>query len=224
MRAIRAATASQAYKVLFWHLMEKGEPFISEDGAECRILDTVICHIDRPMDGLNELTRISPLGPMAMEQYMRDFVYGVEPDDPRPMDFEYTYHGRLFDYDFPECYDKVNQIQNIITKLKRNQFTRRAVAVLWKPWEDIDSSDPPCLDMIKFNISRDGSKVNMSCVFRSHDLIGGWIPNVYALVYLLKYIADGVNRDVGYIEIVSFDGHAYMSDMDKIDRLKELLK
>lgn len=229
MRAIRAATASQAYKVLFWHLMEKGEPFISEDGAECRILDTVICHIDKPMDRLSELTRISPLGPLAMEQYRKDFVYGVEPDDPRPMDFKYTYHERLFEYGVPSSgvageMRWYNQIENIIHKLIHNQFTRRAIAVLWKPWEDITSSDPPCLDMIKFNISRDGSNVNMSCVFRSHDLIGGWIPNVYALTNLLKCVADGVSRDVGYLEIISFDGHAYMSDMDKIDRLKELLK
>lgn len=224
MRAIKAATAAQAYKVLFWHLMEKGERFISEDGAECRIMDTVICHIDKPMEQLPELIRLSPLGPLAMAQYVRDFVDGVPDDDPRPMDFEYTYHDRLFEYDFPEFYDKVNQIQNIIAKLKRNRATRRAVAVLWKPWEDIDSEEPPCLDMIKFNISRDGTKVNMSCVFRSHDLIGGWINNVYALTHLLKHVADSVSRDVGYIEIVSFDGHAYMSDMDKIDRLKELLK
>lgn len=219
IRAITAATAAQAYKVLFWHLMEKGEKFVSEDGAECRILDTVICHINNPMEQLPELVQMSPLGPLAMEQYRKDFVDGVSPDDPRPMDFAYTYHERLFEYG-----SLVNQIQDIIIKLKHYPFTRRAVAVLWKPWDDIDSSDPPCLDMIKFNISRDGSKVNMSCVFRSHDLIGGWIPNVYALTHLLKLVADSVNRDIGYLEVISLDGHAYMSDMDKVERLKELLK
>ncbi len=224
IRAITAATAAQAYKVLFWHLMEKGERFISEDGSDCRILDTVICHIDKPMEQLPELVRMSPLGPLAMEQYKRDFVDGVPDDDPRPMDFEYTYHGRLFEYDFPECYDKVNQIQNIIDKLRRNQFTRRAVAVLWQPWIDIYSEDPPCLDMVKFGISRDCRRLNMSCVFRSHDLIGGWVNNVYALAYLLKHVAENIGRDVGYLEVISFDGHAYMTDQDKIDRLKELLK
>lgn len=229
IRSIKAATASQAYKVLFWHLMDKGERFISEDGAECRILDTVICHIDKPMEQLPELVRMSPLGPLAMEQYKRDFVDGVPDDDPRPMDFEYTYHERLFEYVVPKSGIAgeviiINQIQNIVYKICSNPFTRRAVATLWKPGEDSLSTEPPCLDMIKVNVSRDGLRANMSCVFRSHDMIGGWVNNIYALTYLLKHIADQTGRDVGYLEIISFDGHAYMSDMDKIDRLKEMLK
>lgn len=224
IRAITAATAAQAYKVLFWHLMKNGEPFVSEDGAECRILDTVVCHINNPMGWLPELIKLSPLGPLAMEQYRKDFVEGVSRDDTRQMDFEYTYHERLFLYNQDSMGFGINQIQNIIRKLKRNPFTRRAVACLWQPWDDITSSDPPCLNMVKFNISRDCQRVNMTCVFRSHDLIGGWINNVYALVYLLKHVAEQTGREVGYLEVISLDGHAYMSDMDKIDRLKELIK
>jgi thymidylate synthase len=233
IRAITARTAAQAYKVLFWHLMDKGENFTSEDGADCLILDTVICHIEKPMEQLPELIKMSPLGPLAMEQYMHDFVDGVSPDDPRPMDFSYTYWERLHDYGFPvSMYDSTwkgkdpstDQIFNIIQKIIENPFTRRAVACLWKPWEDINSHDPPCLDLVKFNVSRDGVMLNVACVFRSHDLIGGWVPNIYALTYLLKYVAEQTGRDIGYLEVISLDGHAYKNDQDKIDRMKEMLK
>jgi thymidylate synthase len=224
IRAITSATAAQAYKVLFWHLVEKGEPFTSEDGADCKIIDTVICHIDKPLEQLPELIQMSPLGPLAMEQYRKDFVKGVSPDDPRLMDFEYTYHERLFDYTVPESDIYVNQIGNIIHKIVHNPFTRRAVACLWQPWCDIDSPEPPCLNMVKFNVSRDGTRLNLSCVFRSHDLIGGWTNNVYALAHLLKLVAEQIGRDVGYLEVISFDGHAYKKDQYQIDRLKELLK
>jgi thymidylate synthase (methanogen type) len=206
-------------------VIDDGIRGVSEDGADVlNAPGTICCHINKPMDQLPELIRLSPLGPMAMEQYMHDFVDGVSPDDPRPMDFEYTYHDRLFNYSYPGHYNKTSQIQNIIDKLKRNPFSRRAVSVLWKPWEDIDSHDPPCLDMIKVNTSSDCKRANMSCVFRSHDLIGGWKNNVYALTYLLKHIADQTGRGVGYLEIISFDGHIYMSDWDKVETIKKVLK
>jgi thymidylate synthase (methanogen type) len=222
IRAITAKTAARAYQVLFWHLIEKGEPVISEDGAECRRIDTVICHITNPLENLERLVDISPLGPLAMEQYRKDFVDGVDPEDPRPMDFEYTYYNRLRVYGYPEYFE--DQIEYIVDKLKLDDpFSRRAVAVLWEPWRDCSSSHPPCLNMVKCNISTDLKEVNMSCVFRSHALVGGWENNVYVLAYLLKKIAGDIGRDVGYLEIVSFDGHYNISDMDKVERLREML-
>lgn len=224
IRAITAGTAEAAYRIIFNHVMDKGTLFVSEDGADCLKTDTIISHIVDPMEGHDELIRLSPLGPLAMEQYKNDFVNGIDENDERPMDFSYTYHERLFDYDFPECYDHINQINNIEEKIIKNPLSRRAVAVTWKPWEDIDSHDPPCLCMMKISVSAYTLAVNMSVVFRSHDILGGYPNNVYALSHLLKRIADETGRGVGYLEVVSFDPHIYMSDGDKIEALRKKLK
>jgi len=223
IRAITVATAAEAYKIIINHILDKGRIVKTEDNSDCMKTDTIISHILRPMLDHDRLIKLSPLGPLAMEQYRKDFVEGVPSDDPRPMDFSYTDNKRLFHYDFPECYDFVDQIQNIVEKLMRSPGSRRAVAVTWMPWEDIESSDPPCLSFIKVSISQTG-EVNMSCVFRSHDMLGGFPNNCYALAYLQKYIADKLHMDIGYLEVVSMDPHIYFADQDKIDILMGKLK
>ncbi len=215
IRSIKAATASQAYKVLFWHLMDKGERFISEDGADCRILDTVICHIDKPMEQLPELIKMSPLGPLAMDAYKDQLVFGRNTDG-----FVYSYYQRLRKYTIPD--DIIDQIEEITHKLKTNQFTRRAIAITWQPWTDLYSEEPPCMILQKYNIGND-NKVNLRVVFRSHDMMA-WPANVYGLAHQLSGIAEALNRDIGYLEIVSMDLHSYLTDISQIERLKELLK
>jgi len=222
IRAITVGTAAQAYRIIFNHVIDKGDMWTTEDGKKCLKTDTIISHINRPMDDHDELIRLSTLGPLSMEQYRKDFVDGIDENDERPMDFSYTYHERLFRYNFPD--GNINQIFNIVDKIRNSPLTRRAVAVTWKPWEDIDSVEPPCLDLAKVSTSLDCSHVNMSVVFRSHDILGGFPNNVYTLSYLLKHIADNTGRGVGYLEVVSMDPHIYMSDADKIDILRRKLK
>ena len=77
------------------------------------------------------------------------------------------------------------------------------------------------MDLLKFTIKY--NKLCLSVVFRSHDLIKGWINNVYALIYLMQYVSMILDIDIGYLEVISFDPHVYMSDMDRVKTLKEKL-
>ena len=61
----------------------------------------------------------------------------------------------------------------------------------------------------------------LSVVFRSHDLIKGWINNVYALVHLMNDTCIAFGTYVGYLEVMSFDPHVYMSDVDRVIMLKD---
>jgi thymidylate synthase len=148
---------------------------------------------------------MSPFGPLSMEQYMRQMVYGEKCEG-----FEYTYHGRMRNYD----YKNIDQIRNIIYKLSIAELTRRAVIVTWEPWKDFELHDPPCMDMLKFSIK--DNKLCLSVVFRSHDLLKGWVNNVYAIAHLQKYISGCLDINPGWLEIISFDGHIYKSDENLI--------
>jgi len=208
IRAITTSSPFSAFFAIMKHLNDHGIVMVSEDGDMCIESDTIIAHIDKPLEDIDRLVNTYCLGPQGVEYYCEQLCEGkhIKKDNPED-EAEYTYYGRLCDYDFPECYDHVNQIKNIVDKLKKSPNSRRAVAVTWQPWVDINSSDPPCMDLLKFSI-RDG-KLNLRVVFRSHDLLKGWPGNVCALSRMMSNIAFELNVSVGYLEVVSFDGHIY---------------
>jgi len=229
MKAITRNTAAQAYRALFSFMLDHAEDFTSEDGAPCLIApgrETIIVHINQPLDELEQLVNLSPLGEGAMESYREQLVEGkhIKKDNPEE-EAEYTYYQRLRDYDVffinEWRLNGIDQIEYIKTKIAESAMTRRAVAVTWRARTDIESESPPCMDLLKFNVWK--GKLNLTVVFRSHDLIGGWINNVYALIYLLKEIAESINLEVGFLEVVSCDGHFYKNDQDKIQRIKAKL-
>ena len=225
MKAITRNTAAQAYRAIFSFMLDHAEDFTSEDGALSMIApgrETIIAHINRPLNDLEQLANLSPLGSGAMEYYREQLVEGkhIKKDNPED-EAEYTYYQRLREYYIILNGVTFDQINAIKQKIGDNWQTRRAVAVTWQPWSDPSSSDPPCMDLLKFNVWK--GKLNLSVVFRSHDLIGGWLNNCYALIYLLKEIADALNLEVGVLDIISFDGHFYKNDQDKIDKIKAKL-
>lgn len=226
MRAIKRDTAASTYRAIFDYMLKYGEDFTSEDGAKCLISpgrETIIAHIKRPSCDLYKLSELSPFGRQSMEYYREQLVDGkhIKKDNPDD-EAEYTYYQRLNWYDTPVEILKINQINALKDRIQRDINTRRAVATTWMPWVDIVSKDPPCMDMLKFNVYN--GKLNLMVVFRSHDLIGGWINNVYALVYLLNDITESLKLQVGFLEVTSYDGHFYKNDWDKIDKIKSIMK
>lgn len=222
-RLINTSTPFQAFKLIMQHINDKGELNVSEDGDECLEIDTLIVRMSQPTKNHDKLTNVYCLGENGTRYYKEQLCEGkhIKKDNPDD-EAEYTYFGRLNSYDFPECYDKVNQINNIMDKLKESPSTRRAVAVTWQPWIDIYSNDPPCMDFLKFNIRK--NNLNLRVVFRSHDLLKGWPGNIMALSDLLESKANYLNLNIGFLEIVSYDGHVYIaSDIDlfvkTLDRL-----
>jgi len=216
MKSITRNTAAQAYRALFSFMLDHGEYYVSEDGAPCLIApgrETIIVHINHPLDESEQLVNLSPLGAGAMEAYARQLVYGENTDG-----FDYTYWERIHEY-APEgmIYD---QYDHVIELLNSSGNTRRGVITIWEPG-DCESKHPPCLNHIKLNIWN--KCLNMTCLFRSHDLVGGWIPNVYALINLLSVTAVVVGVYPGWLEVISEDGHFYKNDQDKIDKIKQKL-
>jgi thymidylate synthase len=168
------------------------------------------------------LINLSCQGENSFNYYKEQLVEGkhIKKDNPDD-EAEYTYYERLFDYgqcciypDHPICGGGwVDQIGEIINKLKQSPTSRRAVAVTWQPWVDITSHDPPCMNFLKFSIK--DNKACLTVVFRSHDILKAWPQNVYGISYLLKYVADQLGIEVGYLEVISCDPHVYIgSDID----------
>lgn len=123
--------------------------------------------------------------------------------------FEYTYGERLCAYPDTEERVGLNQIDYIIKTLQKDKTSRRAQAITWNPyidtWENV--KDVPCLQLVKCRIMK--NKLHMEVVFRSHDMLSGYYPNVLGLSYLMDYIAEKVGVQKGHLTVVSLSPHVY---------------
>jgi len=132
----------------------------------------------------------------------------------KPYGVEYTYGERLFRYTLSSVPEKFigevgqtkNQIEDVVKILKERPFTRRAVAFTLRE-TDPGSKNPPCLTQITFNVKN--GKLIQTAIFRSHDIFGAWLLNVFALRKLQKEIAEKVGILPGDLVIISNSAHIY---------------
>lgn len=187
-----------------------GDNVITEDGKLCREVCNLQLTILKPSEGWplkNSNWSISGLNQYA-EQLMN-------PDNPG---FDYTYgerlrgypisrwslHIRHFDSDRDLSQD---QIQPIISKLRENPNTRRAIAITWVPEVDIKKRHVPCLQSVNFLYRHD--KLHLTAYFRSHDIQQAWPANVYGLSKLLDYVAFQAGMQPGSLTPISASAHVY---------------
>src|SRR3989344_2097818 len=124
----------------------------------------------------------------------------------------YTYGQRLMDH------DSIDQIKSVIEKLKKEPFTRRAIAVTWDVGKDVYNENAPCLDLVNFIVQDD--RLFMNAYFRSHDVYRGWPQNAFALRKLQKRVSDETGIKMGSLTIFSASAHIYE---ESINEVKEVL-
>jgi thymidylate synthase len=153
--------------------------------------------------------RAFPGGLEDLEEYRQEVLDGIkdhwvrDPDDPNDKRWEYTYHERLVRYHVPGLHKKgegVDQLAAVVEKLSKSPFTRRAQAITWQPWSDIECYDPACLQSFWFRIMPDETDVwhlNMNVRFRSRDAFDAAFMNCFAFVALMERTAKEIGEKAG---------------------------
>jgi len=149
--------------------------------------------------------RAFPGGLEDLEEYRLEMVEGIkdhwvrDPSDPDDNRWEYTYHERLAAYSVPGREERVDQLEKVAQRLAETPYTRRAQVITWKPWEDLDCYDPPCLQSIWFRMiaADEGYRLNTNVRFRSRDAYDAAYMNMYALIYLAAGVAESVAKKLG---------------------------
>ncbi|MBO3768063.1 MAG: thymidylate synthase [Thermoproteota archaeon] len=171
-----------------------------------------------------------PINREDLENYYLTFFNQIKPEG-----VEYTYGERLFGLKvssmsenvrsslepkmIKEAHAILDQIELIAKKLKEKPFTRRAIAVTWRHEFDLVSSNPPCLIEIVWSIKF--GKLHQMCTFRSHDMFGAWLLNVFALRKLQHHISDKVGFPVGSLVVVSVSAHVYENNWSTAEEILE---
>ena len=134
--------------------------------------------------------------------------------DPAAGKWEYTYHERMFEYRVPQAgiYD---QIAGVIAKLKEVPYTRRAQVVTWQVWNDMNISDPACLQRLWFRIA-DG-RLHMNCHMRSNDAFKAAFMNMHAFTELQRLVAEKVGVEPGEYMHIADSFHIYGSYFDEFE-------
>ncbi len=117
---------------------------------------------------------------------------------------EYTYGSRM------QKFKGINQIDEIIRKLKGYENDRGALAVLWDPTEDNKPKKVPCMTAIQAN--GEGDKIHLTAYFRSNDMFNGWPRNAFALRALQKKITDKLGKKIGWLTTISSCAHIYENE------------
>ena len=170
---------------------------------------TALIHVTDPF-GEPSIHRAFPGGLDDLEKYRAEVLYGVHDHwiDPQAGKWEYTYHERLFAYEVPGR-GVFDQVAAVAAKLRAVPFTRRAQAVTWQVWNDMNISDPACLQRMWFRIA--GGKLHMNIHMRSNDAFKAAFMNMYAFCELQKMVADEVGVQPGQYMHIADSFHIYGS-------------
>jgi len=174
-------------------------------------------HVTEPL-AEPRIHRAIPAGLEDLERYRSEVLYGVHDHwiDPAAGKWEYTYHERLFAYAVPGR-GLFDQIAAAVAKLRSAPYTRRAQAVTWQVWNDMNISDPPCLQRLWFRVAAGGStglatsRLHMTCHIRSNDAFKAAFMNMYAFTELQQMVAEQIGVAPGEYIHIADSFHIYGS-------------
>jgi len=126
-----------------------------------------------------------------------------------------TLHG-AYGFRWRRHFD-VDQLRTIAVQLQNNPDDRRCVLTMWDPAVDLGRSgrDVPCNTQAYFSIQ--DSRLNMTVLNRSNDLVwGAYGANAVHFSLLQEYLASLIGVSVGTYYQVSNNLHAYLSTLEQV--------
>lgn len=208
---------------------------------------TVILTISNPLKE-PRIHKALPCGYDDLEIYTREVVDGVHDCWVKERGWSYSYHDRMTNWPGIGSWEKIggnlgrhfdlpflNQIDELVNKLAEAPHSRRAQAITWVPFIDVEHHEPPCLQRIWCRVVRsDGDKylLEMNTHWRSRDAFKAALMNIYAITTLQETIANRISavsgKDIGvgrYVDI-SDSFHIYGSYIRKgeIDKFMQNIK
>ena len=204
---IKGKTISESWLKILDMIMKFGETKPSEYGIKQKeVLDLTVV-VEESEEKIASWLKLSD---KDLESYFSKFFNSEKPED-----ISYTYGERLFKYPLKYMKEKwsgeitstFNQIESIIEHLRKAPYTRRAIAFTWNMDVDSDSSSPPCLTQITWNINN--GSLYQTAILRSNDMFGAWPMNAFALRKLQRNIANKLGVKCGPFVTISNSAHIY---------------
>lgn len=163
----------------------------------------------------------------------REQRYNENPDGTKK--FVYTYPNRIYNMTDLHSDFMVNQFNLILSRLTGVRLnekeeleywngSNRAVANIYSAVHDCVKNDIPCLNWLQCTV-RD-NKLILHVMFRSNDLFGAWVGNMYFLSYLGLKFVDALKNNYPTLEFegINYNStslHIYKHDLPKAKEVLE---
>ena len=215
--------------VMFEHDMTEGYPLLTTKKMPFRL---VASELEFFIKGITDKKWLSDNDNHIWNEWAREDLvpYGHDEETKKRMLEErdlgpiYGWQWRHFgaqyvSYDKPSIGNGVDQLANIVKKLKENPDDRRMIVTSWNPSDLKKMALPPC--HYSFQVTVSGGKLNLMWNQRSVDVALGLPFNVASYGLLLHLIAREANLKEGRLVGFLGDTHIYVNH---IEGLKEQLK
>ncbi len=122
-----------------------------------------------------------------------------------PEGISYSYGNRLRGH-FNQGVAGQDTLETVIERLRADPETRRAYISLWDTNIDLAPPEPeeaarPCMTTLNFR--RSDGKLSLTATYRSHNLLSGWLLNVYGLMAIQRYVAIAAEMAPGELTVIS---------------------
>jgi len=158
-------------------------------------------------------------GVMSLDVYVDDVIKGTK-DYLIGSGYDYTYHKQLFEFEVEQT--QIDQIEQVIKRLKKASFSNRAQAITWMPWKHYDVDGPPCLQRVWCKVI-DG-ELEMHTHWRSRDAYHAAFANMFAFIHLQKFIADKLGVKIGQYVDHSDSYHIYGQHFDSVRKFLKAIE
>ncbi|MEM1514730.1 MAG: thymidylate synthase [Candidatus Bathyarchaeia archaeon] len=201
---IRRRAVAEAWEESVRRCWEEGIEVPTEYGERCKEILGLLVIVEEPFSEPRiHKGDIFVVVKGSLEKYISEVLEGTLDWAVQEGKIHYTYHERLFNYP-PKG---INQIEYIIGKLLKANFSRRAQAITWVPERDMWTDSPPCLQRVWCTI-RDGKLVMHAC-WRSRDVFRAMHMNMLAMTELQKRVAEKLGVEVGHYIDFTNSAHIY---------------
>ena len=208
---VEGKTLPEAYHKAILALYEQGDVLPCSDWGQTQKEVGMTFAVD---EALAEpmVSRLYIGGFYELQQYVMEILDGI-------LDFkigegncwEYTYHDRY-----------AGQLPFILSELRRNPDTRRAVMNIRDFEVDSKNADPACLQSIQYFI-REG-KLHCKVMMRSNDAPQASFMNAFAFIMLQKKVAGEIGVPVGSYTHRANSYHAYEKTFRMLEQYADAIR
>jgi len=200
-------TPLAAWKELLYIISRFGQPVTLKKGERIELSNLKVI-VEQPVFEPEATLQAHNFDPEQLRHYQRGILQGKKAADET-----YNYGHRL------RQYFGLDGLQACIERLQADSEDRKAYVVLWDNRRDLAASEGhPCLVSLFFR--RFEEKLTLTATFRTHNALDAWLINLYGLMAIQQYVAQGAGLPPGAITVIS---HSISIDRRELDRALEVI-